>query len=173
MKVKMMLWYNGLTSPRGLWGGVSPHNYCPLPVFKIPALIDGPWSNPPGSHLTSPPQINLSPRLRYYELVDKKPVPCDDVTAAFGCNRIIKQNRFKDCFVSTVFLVIDHSRDGVPVLFETMIFGGPHDLFQRRYTSWDDAMTGHYEAMIMAKGCKDKRRRWRKRRNKWLLRELK
>lgn len=51
--------------------------------------------------------------------------------------------------VSTVFLCIDHNLmgEGPPVLFETMIFGGPLDQEQERYVTWDEAVAGH-EAMV-------------------------
>lgn len=46
--------------------------------------------------------------------------------------------------VSTVFLALDHSfGDGPPVLFETMIFGGPHDDGCWRYCTWEEAEAGH------------------------------
>lgn len=47
--------------------------------------------------------------------------------------------------ISTVFLGIDNGwglRD-VPVLWETMVFGGPLDGEQDRYTSLLDAIAGH------------------------------
>lgn len=49
-----------------------------------------------------------------------------------------------DVRVSTVFLGIDHSDNGgPPVLWETMVFGGPLDDEQERYTSREDALRGH------------------------------
>lgn len=50
-----------------------------------------------------------------------------------------------DVVVSTVFLVIDHSipMRGAPVLFETMVFGGPLDQEQERYSTWEEAEAGH------------------------------
>lgn len=47
--------------------------------------------------------------------------------------------------VSTVFLGIDHDflGQGAPVLWESMIFGGPLDQTQRRYTSRARALRGH------------------------------
>jgi hypothetical protein len=47
--------------------------------------------------------------------------------------------------VSTVFLGLDHSftRGGPPVLWETMVFGGPLDGRQSRYTSKVSALVGH------------------------------
>ena len=49
--------------------------------------------------------------------------------------------------VSTVFLGLNHnfSRKGPPVLWETMVFGGPLDGTMRRYTSRDAAIMGHQE----------------------------
>ena len=54
--------------------------------------------------------------------------------------------------VSTVFLGLDHSFGGaVPVLWETMIFNGPHNQYQERYTSRADAIEGHTRALAIAK----------------------
>ena len=48
-------------------------------------------------------------------------------------------------FVSTVFLGLDHRHwgEGPPIVFETMLFlnGSGEDM--ERYSSWDDAETGH------------------------------
>jgi hypothetical protein len=46
--------------------------------------------------------------------------------------------------VSTVFLSLDHNwSGGEPLLFETMIFGGPYDTFMERYSTYDQAKAGH------------------------------
>ena len=46
--------------------------------------------------------------------------------------------------VSTVFLGLDHSFEtGPPLLFETMVFGGPMDQEMDRYTTWEEAEAGH------------------------------
>ncbi len=66
-----------------------------------------------------------------------------------GATEITSQTR-----VSTVFLGIDHGWDrGPPILFETMIFGGPLDNSQWRYSSWDDAETGHKVAVRKARAA--------------------
>jgi len=54
--------------------------------------------------------------------------------------------------VSTVFLGIDHrfGAEGPPLLFETMIFGGPLAGYQQRYSTWDDALVGHDMALKLA-----------------------
>lgn len=50
--------------------------------------------------------------------------------------------------ISTVFLGLDHNfSGGIPILFETMIFGGKHDQYQERYATWDEAESGHKKAI--------------------------
>lgn len=58
--------------------------------------------------------------------------------------------------VSTVFLGLDHNfgMKGPPVLWETMIFGGPHNHYQDRYTSKSEAIKGHIHALRLAETCK-------------------
>jgi hypothetical protein len=48
-------------------------------------------------------------------------------------------------YVSTVFLGLDHNfgREGAPLLFETMVFGGAQDGQQERYSTWEEAEAGH------------------------------
>jgi hypothetical protein len=49
-----------------------------------------------------------------------------------------------DVRVSTVFLGLDHSfGTGPPLLFETMVFGGPMDQEQGRCTTWEEAESLH------------------------------
>lgn len=56
--------------------------------------------------------------------------------------------------ISTVFLGFDHGfGQGLPILFETMIFGGPYDQWQRRYCTWDEAEAGHRHAVALATHC--------------------
>ena len=55
--------------------------------------------------------------------------------------------------VSTVFLGFDPSfTDGKPLLFETMIFGGEHDEYQERYSTWEEAEIAHKDALSLAEG---------------------
>jgi hypothetical protein len=55
--------------------------------------------------------------------------------------------------ISTVFLGIDHNffGGGAPILFETMVFGGPMDGDMRRYSTWDEAELGHAAIVALAK----------------------
>jgi hypothetical protein len=50
-----------------------------------------------------------------------------------------------DVGVSTVFLGGDRrlSGDGPPLLYETTVFGGPLDSYTARYSTWEEAETGH------------------------------
>ena len=90
-----------------------------------------------------------------YILDGKIAVECDDILkwgAWFEkADRHVAQTNKNDVRVSTVFLGIDHScGDGPPLLFETMIFGGKHDEYQQRYTTWPEAAIGHVEACQLA-----------------------
>ena len=69
--------------------------------------------------------------------------------------RIVKQETIKGCRVSTVFLGIDHQfGNGRPLLFETIIFGGKHDDYQMRYSTWKQAEAGHQRAVKLVQGRK-------------------
>ena len=55
--------------------------------------------------------------------------------------------------VSTVWLGINHNftmeSEGLPIIFETMIFGGLYNEFQIRYSTEEEAFAGH-EAIVKA-----------------------
>jgi hypothetical protein len=94
-----------------------------------------------------------------YILRDRKPV-------AVPRNEWIKAERFKrpdnerewrvgdttigDARVSTVFLEIDHRfvDEGPPILFETLVFGGPMDGEMERYATWEEAEQGHADMVF-------------------------
>jgi hypothetical protein len=91
----------------------------------------------------------------HYILDGKTPVATDMMTwARWLENTKARQVGYyeKDGLrVSTVFLGLDHSfGDGKPLIFETMIFGGPHDQYQERYSTWDEAEAGHKKALELA-----------------------
>jgi hypothetical protein len=51
--------------------------------------------------------------------------------------------------VSTVFLGLDHQfGNGEPLLFETMVFGGPLDGEQDRYSTREAALAGHESTVL-------------------------
>jgi hypothetical protein len=61
--------------------------------------------------------------------------------------------------ISTVWLGLDYSfGHGTPLIFETMIFGGPHDEYQDRHTNRDAALAGHDQAVALARDAAGIRR---------------
>ncbi|MDK9739280.1 hypothetical protein KI655_18455 [Vibrio sp. D404a] len=59
--------------------------------------------------------------------------------------RKINRIRQQEVRISTVFLGLDHNHFGTdkPIVFETMIFGGKWDDYQRRYTTAEEATESH------------------------------
>ena len=104
--------------------------------------------------------MNETERPMYYVLDGKKAVPVETVqewAAQFqSSKRIVKQEMISDVKISTVFLGLDHSFLGVgpPILFETMIFGGEHNEYQERYSTWEEAEAGHAVAVVLVRGTK-------------------
>lgn len=61
---------------------------------------------------------------------------------------IVKTEICGDISVSTVFLGLNHNYfGGQPILFETMVFGGPLDGEQERYETEAQARHGHVEML--------------------------
>ena len=68
-------------------------------------------------------------------------------------NRTVARTEMGTEVVSTVFLGIDHSfGNEIPILFETMVFGGDYDGDEKRYSTWEEAEVGHNEMVNMIKG---------------------
>jgi len=94
----------------------------------------------------------------HYILDGHTPVAVDLLTWArwletAGPARIVAQTHVSDTVrVSTVFLGLNHQHfTGGPLeIFETMIFGGPHDSYMERYATWDEADAGHLRAVALA-----------------------
>lgn len=55
--------------------------------------------------------------------------------------------------VSTVFLGLDHRflEPGPPLVFETLVFGGQHDGYMTRASTWDEALEQHAAACELVK----------------------
>jgi hypothetical protein len=70
-------------------------------------------------------------------------------------NRVVQQDRIGEVKISTVFLGLDHrssfDTESLPILFETMVFGGPNDGHQERYCTWNDAYAGHLKTVDFVK----------------------
>lgn len=95
-----------------------------------------------------------------YILDGKMAIACDDLDKWIEWwkqvgneGRIVAQDQVGDVLVSTVFLAINHQfrPHGPPLIFETMVFGGPLDQEQRRYSTWEEAEAGHKEILAAVK----------------------
>ena len=98
--------------------------------------------------------------LDYYVLIGHTPIAVDMFTWGHWlvtANRQVAWDEIPDAQVSTVFLGLDHNfyNNGPPILFETMIFGGPLDGEQWRYATWKEAERGHAAALAKAKKAAD------------------
>ena len=70
-----------------------------------------------------------------------------------GENQIVARTERDGILVSTVYLGLNHAwDDGLPLIFETMIFGGDHDEEQWRYSTEAEALEGHQAAVTLAFG---------------------
>jgi hypothetical protein len=79
----------------------------------------------------------LSTIIQYVEWIEKNPE-----------RKAVKQEYVGDVRISTVFLGLDHVwNSDIPLLWETMIFGGEHDQYMDRYTSYEEALEGHQTAL--------------------------
>lgn len=93
---------------------------------------------------------------RYYILVGRTPIAVDLTMwgEAYETRARAKADPWRvafdvinnDCHVSTVFLSLDRNfGSGDPLLFETLIMGGPLDGDGQRYTTYEKAERGHAE----------------------------
>lgn len=86
----------------------------------------------------------------WYTLDDQNnvvgPMPFDKATSLpMERRRVARTTVYDGCEVSTVFLQLDHrfTNSGEPIVFETMVFGGPFDGDAERYSTWREAEAGH------------------------------
>ena len=72
------------------------------------------------------------------------PVPCSQKEMDQSLfPHTIASDMVGNVHVSTVFLCINHGWFGPPLWFETMVFGGPYDMYQQRYETYEEAINGH------------------------------
>jgi hypothetical protein len=97
--------------------------------------------------------------LHYILDANGDPQPCEDLKvwgrwfeqSSKDRSRVVAADKDEgpddgaEVLVSTVFLGLDHNfnASGPPVLWETMVFGGPLDQEMVRYTSRPAALAGH------------------------------
>lgn len=102
--------------------------------------------------------------LQYYILEGKTPVPADHDTWFRWFASADKRVAFASLpggEVSTIFLGLDHNpplASGLPpLLFETVVFGGPHNRHRECCSTWDEAEAQHARAVaLVAKGRETK-----------------
>jgi hypothetical protein len=87
-----------------------------------------------------------------YILDGRTPVECADETKwgnwlkTSGETRRVAEDRIDGSYISTVFLGLDHSFSSghrLPLLFETLVFGGPLDGELERCSTWAEAEVMH------------------------------
>ena len=94
---------------------------------------------------------------KFYILKDRQVVPStlEEWAAFFGSDdRVVAVDAFPvRVTVSTVFLGIDHgwTDEGRPIVFETMVFGGPLDQHQERCATWREAKAQHERVCAMVR----------------------
>lgn len=93
----------------------------------------------------------------FYKLKYRKPVSIG-LKYQREMTKRIRHTSIGDVRVSTVFLGIDHGiyfdvkKQGKPILFETMIFGGEHGGYQTRCSTHRQALAMHKAAINNVKG---------------------
>lgn len=95
--------------------------------------------------------------MEYARLTDDGQVIPTDSYKNAKANKFIKQEYYKDFYVSSVFLPIDHSfGDGIPIHFETMVFASNGEkvtdwceLWGRRAHTREECLQHHQEAKGM------------------------
>ncbi len=88
---------------------------------------------------------------RHYVLdANKQPQPAELMEWArwfetAGAERVVAKTEIGDAMVSTVFLGLDHqwALNGPPLIYETMVFGGALGGEQERYSTPEEAQSGH------------------------------
>lgn len=88
----------------------------------------------------------------YYILENGQPKPVSDIAewcrwfeANATARHVADDEPAPGVRVSTVFLGLDHNpfADGPPLIFETLVFGGPLDDEMDRYSTTEQAIDGH------------------------------
>jgi len=87
-----------------------------------------------------------------YILDGHEPVPCEDLLEwarwLETADRHVAETHIGTTRISTVFLGLNHQRgSGPPLIFETVIFGGKLNGYQRRCSTWDEAEAQHQDGV--------------------------
>jgi hypothetical protein len=96
-----------------------------------------------------------------YILEGRNPIACDNLIEWAKwfetADRIVEKTNIGHLYVSTVFLGLDHrfGGRGMPILFETMIFGDGVEDYHERCSTWEQAEEQHKTACSRAKAIID------------------
>lgn len=102
--------------------------------------------------------------MGYLYILDthKRPIAMSDVIewaewmGTHEHEHLLAEDLIGETRVSTIFLGYacwpTEFHPDSPILWETMIFGGPYDRDQFRYMSHDEAMAGHAAAVALVRG---------------------
>jgi len=91
--------------------------------------------------------------ITYYTLDGKTPVPCSCGANSPSADWRVDLTKIGEYEVSTIFLGVTScfNDKGMPLIFETMIFGGKYagsdDEYLVRCSTWDQAEAQHAEAV--------------------------
>jgi hypothetical protein len=101
--------------------------------------------------------------MRCYTLKGKKPVQVFNMLEWAkwdeSADKTVKRTVLSDgVIISTVFIGTDSDVSDAlpPMVFETMIEGGEHDMYQERYPTWEEAEKGHEEAIRLVFNVRSK-----------------
>jgi hypothetical protein len=90
--------------------------------------------------------------MRYYKLVGQTPVPVASLSEwqdyLRSADHQIAETIVGDAKISTNFSGFDLTFGEPPLLFETMVLGGPHHGRMQRYSTWLEAVKGHDATVI-------------------------
>lgn len=94
---------------------------------------------------------------RYILDEDGQPTLCDDLVqwAEWYRNedRTVAFDQIGAVRISTIFLAINHAiGPGEPILYDTLVDGGPLDRRRDRYATREDALAGHARMVAMIRG---------------------
>lgn len=92
--------------------------------------------------------------MSYYD-PQGQPISFERWSELFNRPRIVAWSQpFAGVEVSTVWLGLDHAfLGGPPLIFETMVFGGPLDQEQMRYSTTDQARQGHEDMLLRVRAA--------------------
>ena len=94
--------------------------------------------------------------MRYYKLVGHTPVAVNSLSewldylhsAQDSAKHLVAETTVGSSKISTTFSGFDLTFGDPPLLFETMVLGGPHHGRMQRYSTWSEARFGHDDTVI-------------------------